>query len=77
LRQCLQGRAHGCRAKDWGFAEGCCAFNPSFMKPGGGNIWSRVLTDPEYIVDLSMGQTAELLAHLFNISRERADSMPQ
>lgn len=44
-------------------------FNPSFMKPEVGLV--KGLTDP--IVDLSMGQTAELLAHLFNISRERAD----
>jgi acetyl-CoA C-acetyltransferase len=44
-------------------------FNPSFMKPEVGLV--KGLTDP--IVGLSMGQTAELLAHLFNISRERAD----
>lgn len=44
-------------------------FSPSFLKPEVGLV--KGLTDP--IVELNMGQTAEVLAHLFNISRERAD----
>ncbi|WP_394244704.1 acetyl-CoA C-acetyltransferase [Halopseudomonas laoshanensis] len=40
-----------------------------FLKPEVGLV--KGLTDP--IVELNMGQTAEVLAHLFNISRERAD----
>jgi acetyl-CoA C-acetyltransferase len=41
----------------------------SFFGPSIGLI--RGLTDP--VVKLSMGQTAEVLAHRFNISREQAD----
>lgn len=44
-------------------------FRPGFLKPQVG--LAKGLTDP--IVDLNMGQTAEVLAHLFKISRERAD----
>ncbi len=46
------------------------AFRPGFLKP----IISLVcgLTDP--IVGLNMGQTAEVLAHRFGISREHMDS---
>ena len=40
------------------------------FKPVGG--LERGLTDP--IVQLNMGQTAELVAHLFRISRQQADS---
>lgn len=42
---------------------------PSMFKPVIG--LERGLTDP--ITSLNMGQTAEVLAHLFNISREEAD----
>jgi acetyl-CoA C-acetyltransferase len=45
------------------------AFRPSFLKPVIG--LERGLTDP--ITDLNMGQTAELVAHLFHISRRQAD----
>lgn len=44
-------------------------FRPSFLKPVIG--LERGLTDP--IVELNMGQTAEVLAHLFHISRRDAD----
>src|SRR3984893_11266205 len=44
-------------------------FRPSFFKPIIG--LERGLTDP--IVDLNMGQTAEVLAHIFNVSRRDAD----
>jgi acetyl-CoA C-acetyltransferase len=44
-------------------------FRPSFLKPVIG--LERGLTDP--IVELNMGQTAELLGHLFHISRRDAD----
>src|SRR6202795_5321606 len=43
---------------------------PSFFRPVIG--LERGLTDP--IVQLNMGQTAELVAHLFRISRQQADS---
>lgn len=42
---------------------------PGFFKPVIG--LERGLTDP--VTDLNMGQTAEILAHRFNISREAAD----
>ena len=42
---------------------------PSFFKPVIG--LERGLTDP--ITDLNMGQTAELVAHLFHITRRQAD----
>lgn len=45
-------------------------FRPSFMKPVIGLVHG--LTDP--IVELNMGQTAEVLAFLFDISRMEADS---
>ncbi len=45
-------------------------WRPRFLKPVIG--LERGLTDP--ITDLNMGQTAELLAHLFGISREAADA---
>jgi acetyl-CoA C-acetyltransferase len=44
-------------------------FRPAFLKPVIG--LERGLTDP--IVELNMGQTAELVAHLFHISRRDAD----
>ena len=44
-------------------------FRPSFLKPVIG--LERGLTDP--IVELNMGQTAEILAHVFHISRRDAD----
>ncbi|WP_102959926.1 acetyl-CoA C-acetyltransferase [Mangrovicella endophytica] len=43
---------------------------PDFLKPMLG--LERGLTDP--ITELNMGQTAEILAHLFDISREAADA---
>lgn len=43
---------------------------PEFLKPVIG--LERGLTDP--ITDLNMGQTAEILAHRFNISRSEADA---
>jgi len=44
-------------------------FRPSFLKPVIG--LERGLTDP--ITDLNMGQTAELVGHLFRITRRQAD----
>jgi acetyl-CoA C-acetyltransferase len=44
-------------------------FRPSFLKPVIG--LERGLTDP--IVELNMGQTAELVGHLFHITRRDAD----
>jgi acetyl-CoA C-acetyltransferase len=44
-------------------------FRPSFFKPVIG--LERGLTDP--ITDLNMGQTAELVGHLFHITRRQAD----
>ena len=44
-------------------------FRPSFLKPVIG--LERGLTDP--VVELNMGQTAEILAHLFHMSRQQAD----
>jgi len=46
------------------------AFRPDFFKPIIG--LERGLTDP--VVALNMGQTAEVLAHLFDISREAMDA---
>lgn len=45
-------------------------WRPRFLKPVIG--LERGLTDP--ITELNMGQTAEVLAHLFDISREAADA---
>jgi acetyl-CoA C-acetyltransferase len=50
-------------------AKALLGFRLRFLKPVIG--LERGLTDP--IVDLNMGQTAEKLAHLFDISREAAD----
>jgi acetyl-CoA C-acetyltransferase len=44
-------------------------FRPAFFKPVIG--LERGLTDP--ITDLNMGQTAELVGHLFHVSRREAD----
>jgi acetyl-CoA C-acetyltransferase len=46
------------------------AFRPALLKPVIGLL--RGLTDP--IVELNMGQTAEILAYRFGISREHMDS---
>ncbi|MEK8091231.1 acetyl-CoA C-acetyltransferase [Methylocystis sp. IM3] len=53
----------------WDKAKRLGELRPRFMKPIIG--LERGLTDP--IVGLNMGQTAELLAHLFAISRQDAD----
>ena len=45
------------------------AFRPSMLKPIIG--LERGLTDP--VVELNMGQTAEVLAHVFDVSRRDAD----
>jgi acetyl-CoA C-acetyltransferase len=45
-------------------------FRPRFLRPVIG--LERGLTDP--VVDLNMGQTAEILAHLFKVSRQDADA---
>ena len=51
-------------------AKVATAFRPDMLQPIIG--LERGLTDP--ITDLGMGQTAEVLAHDFNISREAADA---
>jgi acetyl-CoA C-acetyltransferase len=61
-------RLNGARST-WSKLLTFLAFRPSFLTPVIG--LERGLTDP--ITDLNMGQTAELVAHLFNISRQRAD----
>jgi acetyl-CoA C-acetyltransferase len=53
-----------------GMASKLTGLRPDFFKPILG--LERGLTDP--ITDLNMGQTAEILAHRFGISRERADA---
>jgi acetyl-CoA C-acetyltransferase len=53
----------------WSRLEALAGFRPSFLKPVIG--LERGLTDP--VVELNMGQTAEVLAHLFHISRRDAD----
>ena len=52
-----------------GLLKAASGFRPGFLKPVIG--LERGLTDP--ITALNMGQTAEVLAHLFDISREAAD----
>ena len=49
----------------WSRLVAFAGFRPSFLKPVIG--LERGLTDP--VVELNMGQTAEILAHLFHISR--------
>ena len=51
-------------------AKALSGLRPGFLKPVVG--LERGLTDP--ITDLNMGQTAEVLAHRFEISREAADA---
>jgi len=53
----------------WARGALLAGFRPHFLKPVIG--LERGLTDP--IVGLNMGQTGEVLAHLFRISREEAD----
>ena len=53
----------------WSRITALAGFRPSFFKPVIG--LERGLTDP--IVELNMGQTAEVLTHVFHISRRDAD----
>jgi acetyl-CoA C-acetyltransferase len=53
----------------WSRLKAMAGFRPSFFKPVLG--LERGLTDP--VVELNMGQTAEILAHLFHVSRRDAD----
>jgi acetyl-CoA C-acetyltransferase len=53
----------------WSRVKAFAGFRPSFLKPVLG--LERGLTDP--VVELNMGQTAEILAHLFAVSRRAAD----
>jgi acetyl-CoA C-acetyltransferase len=53
----------------WSRLKALAGFRPSFLKPVLG--LERGLTDP--VVELNMGQTAEILAHLFAVSRRAAD----
>ncbi len=62
----LQGNKQG----PLGMLKAAAGFRPEFLKPIIG--LERGLTDP--ITDLGMGQTAEVLAHLFGITREAADA---
>ena len=62
-------RLNGAR-DPWSKVMAPLGVRPSFFKPVIG--LERGLTDP--IVQLNMGQTAELVAHLFHVSRQQADS---
>ncbi|HET6621137.1 MAG TPA: acetyl-CoA C-acetyltransferase [Dongiaceae bacterium] len=62
------GRLNGARSLGARLAA-FAAFRPRFMKPVIGLVHG--LTDP--IVELNMGQTAEILAFLFDVSRAKAD----
>jgi acetyl-CoA C-acetyltransferase len=62
-------RLNGAR-DTWSKVMALLQVRPSFFKPVIG--LERGLTDP--IVELNMGQTAELVAHLFHITREQADA---
>jgi acetyl-CoA C-acetyltransferase len=53
----------------WSRLAALTGFRPSFLKPVIG--LERGLTDA--VVELNMGQTAEILAHLFHVSRRDAD----
>jgi acetyl-CoA C-acetyltransferase len=53
----------------WSRVAAVFGFRPSFLKPVIG--LERGLTDP--LVELNMGQTAEILAHLFAVTRLDAD----
>jgi len=61
-------RLNGAR-DPWSKLVAMLGFRPSFLTPVIG--LERGLTDP--ITDLNMGQTAELVAHLFHITRRQAD----
>jgi acetyl-CoA C-acetyltransferase len=61
-------RLNGAR-DPWSKLVTMLGFRPSFLTPVIG--LERGLTDP--ITDLNMGQTAELVAHLFHITRRQAD----
>ena len=61
-------RLNGAR-DTWSKLMAALGFRPSFLTPVIG--LERGLTDP--ITDLNMGQTAELVAHLFHITRRQAD----
>jgi acetyl-CoA C-acetyltransferase len=61
-------RLNGAR-DPWSKLVAMLGFRPSFLTPVIG--LERGLTDP--ITNLNMGQTAELVAHLFHISRRQAD----
>jgi len=54
----------------WGKTAALADFRPEMAKPVIG--LERGLTDP--MTELNMGQTAELIGHLFNISRKAADA---
>jgi acetyl-CoA C-acetyltransferase len=54
----------------WSKIVALLKIRPAFFKPVIG--LERGLTDP--IVELNMGQTAELVAHLFHITRQQADA---
>ena len=54
----------------WARLSALVGLRPSFFKPVIG--LERGLTDP--LVELNMGQTAEIVAHLFGISRRDADT---
>ncbi|MGE0665560.1 MAG: acetyl-CoA C-acetyltransferase [Sphingomonadales bacterium] len=51
-------------------AKALLGFRPRFLRPVVG--LERGLTDP--VVELNMGQTAEITAHLFRVSREASDA---
>ncbi len=53
----------------WSRLKAFAGFRPSFFTPVIG--LERGLTDP--VVELNMGQTAEILAHVFHVSRRDAD----
>ena len=56
----------------WSRIKAIAGFRPSFLTPVIG--LERGLTDP--IIDLNMGQTAEMVAHLFHISRRQPTNTP-
>lgn len=58
------------KARGFGKLKTAVTFRPALLKPVIGLL--RGLTDP--IVGLNMGQTAEVLAHRFDISREHMDA---
>lgn len=50
--------------------KGITAFRPSFLKP----VFTLLLGLSDPLVKLNMGQTAEIVAHRFGISREQQDA---